>query len=349
MQLNRDSVEWVKTPSDETYAVRVPLPSREVATYSNNRSSVLTDSSPTVLVTVPTLNAAATWSEFSAALLRNIAAENVLIIDSHSSDNTLKLAQQSGFAVQSIPRGEFNHGTTRQRAVEQVDGANLLVFLTQDAILAQGDSLTNLLSAFDDESVGAVYGRQLPRPQAGPLEAHSRFFNYPARSTVRSMAKPRELNFKSIFLSNSFAAYRRTALEQVGGFPGGVIMGEDTIVAARMLLAGWKIAYSAEATAYHSHGYTVRQEFERYFDTGVMHARDCWLLNEFGKTGGEGLRFLRSEIRFVTRVNPMLLPSALLRTAAKLVGYQLGRNELKLPLSWKRRMSMHKGFWLGDS
>lgn len=301
------------------------------------------------LVIVPTLNAASTWSEFSAALLRNISADRVLIIDSNSADDTAELARQSGFRIQPISRAEFNHGTTRQQAVDQAADVEYLVFLTQDATLSQSDSLLQLLSVFNDDSVGAAYGRQLPRPQAGPIEAHARLFNYPPQSAVRSMNQPAEVNFKSIFISNSFAAYRRTALQQIGGFPSDVIMGEDTIAAARMLLAGWKIAYAAEATAIHSHGYTLGQEFQRYFDTGVMHARAPWLLREFGNTAGEGFRFLRSEIRYVSRVNPLLLPVVLLRTAAKLVGYRLGRNEGKLPRSWKRPLSMHKGFWLFGS
>jgi rhamnosyltransferase len=59
------------------------------------------------------------------------------------------------------------------------------------------------------------------------------------------------LGIKSIFISNSFAAYRRSALLAVGGFRKDVIFGEDTVTAARLLLSGYQVAYSAQACVYH--------------------------------------------------------------------------------------------------
>jgi rhamnosyltransferase len=150
---------------------------------------------------------------------------------------------------------------------------------------------------------------------------------------------------KSIFISNSFAAYRRSALEQVGGFPSNVIFGEDTITAAKLLNANWKIAYVAEARVYHSHEYTLLQELKRYFDIGVLHSREAWLMEDFGKASGEGLRFVRSEVAYLWRVRRDLIPTALLRTGLKLFGYRLGKLEKKLGNNIKRRLSMNRGFW----
>jgi rhamnosyltransferase len=153
------------------------------------------------------------------------------------------------------------------------------------------------------------------------------------------------LGFKSIFISNSFAAYRRSALLAVGGFPNDVIFGEDTVVAAKLLLADWSIAYVAEAKAYHSHPYSIGQEFQRYFDIGVLHTREAWLGDKFGSANGEGLRFVRSELDYLRRTRMRLIPSALLRTASKWIGYRLGRKESKLSIRWKRKLSMHSQFW----
>ncbi len=146
-------------------------------------------------------------------------------------------------------------------------------------------------------------------------------------------------------MSNSFAAYRVADLQAVGGFPSSVILGEDMSVAARLLMAGKTVAYVADACAHHSHNYSVLQEFRRYFDTGVFHARSPWLLAEFGSAGGEGLRFVRSELAYLWRQAPWWIPSALVRTAAKLIGYRLGRLESRWPLWFKRWCSMHKGYW----
>jgi rhamnosyltransferase len=301
--------------------------------------------SRTYSVIIPTLNAARDWPRFAPALLACGPAERVLIVDSESTDGTQELARAAGFRLVTVARRHFNHGGTRQWAIQFAEDAEILVFLTQDAVLAQPDSLSKLLAAFGDPAVGAAFGRQLARPEAGPIERHARLFNYPPESSVRSFETRDRLGFKTIFLSNSFAAYRRTALEGVGGFPTDVIFGEDTVTAARLLKAGWKIHYVAEAEAYHSHDYTARQEFRRYFDIGVLHVREGWLQEEFGRTGGEGKRFVLSELRYLWRHGAGLIPSAVARTLAKWAGYQLGRREGRLSVGAKRRLSMHRGFW----
>ena len=298
-----------------------------------------------IFVVVPTLNAATDWNKFAPALLLCVAAEQVLIVDSASTDGTAELARAAGFRVHTITRAEFNHGGTRQLAAEMLPDAEILVYLTQDAVLAGPDVLTHLLSAFEDPMAAAAFGRQLPRNGATPIEAHARRFNYPAQAGVRTLASREEMGFKAIFISNSFAAYRREALMSVGGFPGNVIFGEDTITAAKLLMANWKIAYVADAQVYHSHSYTWTQDFKRYFDIGVLHARESWLLDEFGQTGGEGLRFVRSEVGYLWPQHGWLIPSALVRTALKLAGYRLGRMEQRLSLAWKCRLSMHRNYW----
>lgn len=304
--------------------------------------------SKAVAVVIPTLNAGCQWKEISQQLVTQSLAVDVLVIDSGSVDDTVAVSRDFGFTVEPIQKSEFNHGGTRQHAVDLCSDPAIIVFMTQDAIPAGNDALARLIAAFDDPSVGAAYGRQLPRPQSGPIEAHARLFNYSDQSYVAMLSDWDRLGIKAAFLSNSFAAYRRAALEAVGGFPSNVILGEDTIVAAKMLMVGWKVAYRTDAQVYHSHDYNYLQEFRRYFDIGVMHTRESWMLDAFGKPEGEGGRFVRSELAYLLKHAPWLIPSALLRTILKYAGYRLGRMESRLPLRIKIACSMHKGFWVSD-
>jgi rhamnosyltransferase len=299
-----------------------------------------------VHVVVPTLNAAADWPAFAPPLLASLPPKQVLIIDSSSTDQTATLARSAGFRLHSIQRSEFNHGATRQLAAELLPEADILIYITQDAILTSPASIANLLRPFADRSVAAAYGRQLPRFGASAIEAHARNFNYPDRSDIRCFDDRKHLGFKAIFLSNAFAAYRRSALIAAGGFPKQVIFGEDTVTAAHLLTAGSKIAYVAEASVRHSHPYTWTQEFKRYFDIGVLHSRERWLEESFGGAGGEGKRFVISEISYLRREDPLRIPSALIRTGLKLLGYRLGRSEKNLSAGTKRRLSMHPRFWV---
>jgi rhamnosyltransferase len=299
-----------------------------------------------VAVVIPTCNARKYWGALRDGLrLQGLPAKQVLIVDSSSDDGTRELAQAEGYEVIRIDRCDFNHGGTRKLALQWVPWAKVVVYLTQDAVLATPDALDLLLSAFEDRRVAAAYGRQLPRPGAGPIEAHARLFNYPPKSDVRDFESRRTLGIKAAFLSNSFSAYRVSELQEVDGFPSDVIMAEDAVVAGRLLMAGWKTAYVSEAQVYHSHSFTIGQEFRRYFDTGVYHRDEEWLREKFGHPGGEGKRFVLSELAYLTPRHFHLVPYALLRTVSKAMGYQLGLRKSALGIRWSRRLSYHKSYW----
>ena len=300
-------------------------------------------------VVIPTWNAGRHWSGIDKALRKQgIEPGQVLIVDSSSSDGTGALVRKAGYQLKVIPKESFRHGATRQLAAELLPESEILVYLTQDAVLCGEKSLENLLEAFSDPEVGGCYGRQLPRAEAGPIERHARLFNYSATPALRTYEDRTELGIRAAFFSNSFAAYRRTAFEEVGGFPRDTIIAEDSTVAARMLMAGWKIAYQPEATVIHSHALTIRQEFSRYFDTGVHHGRERWILDEFGYAGGEGRSFVMSEARYLLENQPSLLPWATVRNINKWCAYQLGRHEHYLPQSLKEVFSSQHGFWVED-
>jgi rhamnosyltransferase len=299
-----------------------------------------------VAVITPTLNAERYLDLFSGSLLaQGIRPDQLLIIDSESKDNTVIRAQSFGFRVHEIPRREFNHGGTRALATTLVPWAEILVYTTQDAILASPKTLATLVGVFENPEIGAAYGRQLPHADADPFARHACAFNYPAQSVLRDFETRRKLGFKAIFLSDTFAAYRRAALESVGNFPLSVIALEDTYVAAKMMLQDWKTAYVADAAVYHSHNLNLVQLFRRYFDTGVLHAREPWLREQYGEPSGEGTRFVRSEIAWISKVNPILVPKVFLRAAAKYLGYQLGRREAKFSNGLKKRLGNLREYW----
>jgi rhamnosyltransferase len=246
--------------------------------------------------------------------------------------------------VLRIDQRIFDHGGTRRYGAALLADADIIVFLTEDAVPANAGAVANLVAAFADPTVGVAFGRQLPRPEAGAIERHARLFNYPPASRVKSAKDIPRLGLKAAFISNSFAAYRREALEAVGGFPEKNIVSEDTLVAARMLQAGWKVAYCAEAQVYHSHAYNWGQEFQRYFDIGVFHARQPWIRKMFGGAEREGLRFLQSEMAYL-HGHPLLLFSALSRLPFRYLGFRAGLGERFLPRLLKSRLSMQKNFW----
>lgn len=295
---------------------------------------------------VPTLNAGAHVRELFVAIRAQSARAAVdVVLDSTSDDQTPDLARAAGARVLTIPRADFDHGATRQLALDHIGDVPIVVFLTQDAIPADANAFERLVAAFDDATVAAAYGRQLPRAGAGVSEAHARLFNYPAVSQVKSLADAARLGIKTPFLSNSFAAYRVSALREVGGFPRRTLFGEDMYVAAKLLLAGHRVAYVADATVWHSHSYSLGAEFRRYFDVGAFHARNPWIMEKFGSAGSEGRAYVRSELGYAAKRAPAAIPGLLLRDALKLLGMQVGKREALLPRRLKARLSMNPRFW----
>jgi rhamnosyltransferase len=299
-----------------------------------------------ISVVVPTYNGGDLFMSCASSLSsQNIDNIEVLVVDSSSSDDTIDVACEHDFDTHSINVSEFNHGGTRNMALTLIGNADYVILLTQDAILNGDDSISTIIEYCDKHGLAAVCGRQLAHANASIIAAHARKFNYPSVSRISDINSIPLLGLKSAFCSNSFAVYRKKDLLEVGGFPISVIFGEDMYVAAKLILAGKKVGYCAEASVYHSHNYSIMTEFSRYFDVGVFHSREPWLLEQFGSVSGEGLKFVRSELCFIG-FKPVLLCSAVIRMAAKLLAYHLGRFESKLPLSVCKALSMNKKYWV---
>lgn len=297
-------------------------------------------------VVVPTRNAGALWEEWIVALKSTgILAEDVYIIDSESEDDTVRMSKDAGFNVKSIAKKEFDHGGTRDMALGLVDNYDYVIFLTQDAIIYSADSLENLLLPMKDPCISAVCGRQLPRDGAGVIEAHARLYNYAATSTIRRSEDIKRFGLKTAFISDSFAAYRLSVLKEIGGFPHSVIFGEDMYIATKMILAGYAISYRSDARVFHSHEYSFREEFKRYFDMGVFHAREPWIRQELGGAEGEGVKFVVSEFKYLLKNAFWRIPEGVVRTLFRYTGFRLGLVEKCLPQWLKRRLAMNKGYF----
>ncbi len=321
---------------------RLPHEMKELPVHASMNAARLARCS----VIIPTCNASPHWEWLHGGLqTQGIVPDQVLIIDSSSTDDTARLARQVGYRLHVISRASFRHGATRNLAAALQPEAEYLIYLTQDAVLCHADSLSRLVQSFEDPQVGAAYGRQLPRPGADAIERHARVFNYPDTPAVRCFANRASLGFRTAYFSNSFAAYRRSAFDALSGFPDRVIVSEEVSLAARMLMAGWKLAYSSESQVYHSHKLSVGAEFSRYFDIAVHHSQERWIMEHFGSVGGEGLNFVRSEFRFLQKHAPQLIPLALLRSMAKWTAYQIGRRADRMPLWLKRTLSAQPTYW----
>lgn len=301
----------------------------------------------TISVIIPTRNGEATLGEFFAALKRQYRQpEEILVVDSSSDDQSVAICKAAGAEVTIIAKELFDHGGTRAELARRARG-DILVFFTQDAILASRDALELLVAPLlQHRTVACTYGRQLPGANATPVAGHLRLFNYPPESVVRGFADRNQYGLKTIFISNSFAAYKRPCLAEVGYFKNGLIFGEDTCTVGRLLEKGYVSIYASDAKVYHSHNYSWPEEFRRAFDTGVLHSTEQWLLDTYGKAEGVGLNFVRSQLASLWQQKHITcMADILCRSALKLAGYTSGRWHRRIPSRLIPHLSMHRDWW----
>ncbi len=250
-----------------------------------------------------------------------------IVIDSSSQDATPELARAFGACVISIPKQEFNHGLTRTLGAKKAKG-RYVVFLTQDTYLAHPEALERLLAPLQSAQVAASYGRQIAPPELGVLAQLHRFFNYPPRSRLISYRDRKTLGLRAVFASNSFAAYKRKALAQIGWFPA-LPASEDMYAFARLLKQGFWVAYVADAVVFHGHRLSLKEEFRRYVKIGSFHAQQSWILQEFGYAQGEGWKYLRFMLPKLMRKAPFSLPYFFFQTLIRYAGYKWGQINAK--------------------
>ncbi len=295
-----------------------------------------------ITIIVPTYNA----SKYLSSLLTRLESQTIknyelIVVDSSSNDDTVDIAQSHQANIITIPQSEFDHGGTRTSAAMKAKG-DILVYLTQDALPYDEYAIENITKSFtDDGEIGAAFGRQLPYPEASVFAEHLRLFNYPDTSYTRVLEDKKKCGIKTAFLSNSFAAYRKSVLEEIGYFKSGLPFGEDACAGAKILLKGYKITYVADAMVLHSHNYTVWQDFRRYFDMGIFHRTENWLLREFGKAEDEAIKYAKSEFRFLLSKRKFyLFPEFILRTFMKYLGYKVGKGHKRFRLWFTKYRSV---------
>jgi rhamnosyltransferase len=122
-------------------------------------------------------------------------------------------------------------------------------------------------------------------------------------------------------------------------------MNEDMIIAAKLLLAGYKIAYSHKAVVWHSHNYSIPLYFKRYFDIGAALNMNSWILDHV-KEENEGIIFIKKQLNYLVSNHCLRwIPYAIILSLAKYIGYKLGRIQNRLPTNFKKLLSSNKNFW----
>jgi rhamnosyltransferase len=248
----------------------------------------------------------------------------VVVVDSGSSDGSADRARELGAEVHEIAAKEFVHGATRNLAARLSRG-DVLVFTTQDAVPADDQWLARLVRALDGDGVAGAYGRQLPHEDATPPEQFFLDFMYGASPRIQHLGGIEELSFEQTLFSNVNSAIPRSVWE-ANPFRDDVTMSEDQEWSRRMLLAGHTIVYEPNAAVRHSHAYTLRGAFRRFYDSGASAGRS-YVAGEESRAALRRAfrRYAVGELSWLWHTGRRRwIPYAIVYELAKLTGLQLG-------------------------
>ena len=216
-----------------------------------------------------------------------------------------------------IRQEQFDHGRTR-RMGESFSNADILVYMTQDAVPADRFLIRNLLRPFRNPQVKAAYARQLPDHDCRIVEGYTRTFNYPEKSRIKGLEDVPKLGIKTFFCSNVCAAYDHRTYKDLGGFPKRAIFNED------MIYAG---------------------QFQRNFDLAVSQVQHPEVFAGI-RSESEGIRLVKQTASYLKSINRKdLIPGLVISSGFKFLGYRMGKLYRKMPRFLVKACSMNKKYW----
>ena len=227
-----------------------------------------------VSVVIPTLNAGPEFEE----LLKKISAQEgdfdreVLVVDSGSTDGTVELARRYGAVVHRISKREFNHGATRNLGIS-LTRSEYVILTVQDAVPLDGQWMAAMVENLErDERVAGVYGRQIPRKEAGALtrvlvsslataslERREQFAGGPEQYRKMPPRKRRRL----AAFDNVSSCLRRSVWEELPFEK--TNFGEDLRWGKKAVEAGYKVVYEPRSAVFHSHERGAMYDLKRYY------------------------------------------------------------------------------------
>jgi len=195
------------------------------------------------------------------ALRQQTLPHRLLVMDNASTDGTREIAQRYADQLVDVPEGHYVPGRVLNQAMNLVDSPRV-VFLNSDCTPQHADCLEELVRPFGDPQVGAVYGRQLARPDCFPIYVRDALQMYPEGAAPAWRAA----------FSMASSAVRRSAWEQIP-FREDLAYSEDIDWSQRLREAGHQIAYASASRVMHSHNYTLSQWLRRQRGEGKADAQ----------------------------------------------------------------------------
>ena len=209
---------------------------------------------------------------------QTVGAEEIIVVDDCSADNTGDIARTMGVTVIRTPSNTGSKAGAQNYALARIH-TRYTMAIDADTTLAP-DAVEKLLSCLEDPQVAAACGFVIPR-NVGSIWERGRYIEYLFAFTFYKQVQ--EYYEKPLISSGCFSMYRTEALVAEGGW-GTRTLAEDMDLTWSFYQAGRKVRFVPDAVCYpiEPHNYSfMSKQLKRWSHGFVQNIQLHWkgLLN----------------------------------------------------------------------
>lgn len=178
----------------------------------------------------------------------------VIIVDSQSTDNTLKICSSYPCNIVNIKKSRFNYSYASNIGAANSSG-DIICYLSGHSVIKKNDYLSYAASLFRDNSIGGVYGEVIALSDGSIIEKLFNGIGY-IKSLLKGIVYETKIHPGILSCSNAMLRKdiweKHKFKEELGAG------GEDVEMANCILDDGYKIIKAPKLLVRHSHGSNIK-------------------------------------------------------------------------------------------
>ena len=133
------------------------------------------------------------------------------------------------------------------------------------------------------------------------------------------------MQLKTFFFSDASSAIKREAFLAIKGYDKKDLpINEDMYIAYKIIMNGYIIKYCADSKVIHSHDFSFKQQYDRYYLTGKFFKQNNYLNNY--KVNNSGFRMAKYVLkRTIQERNFKVLMKFMPNMLARFIGMKVGK------------------------
>ncbi|MGL5153151.1 MAG: glycosyltransferase [Clostridium sp.] len=278
------------------------------------------------------------------SLLSQVGIDGVEVryILTDTNDGSEEILRDIGAIYKKISPKEFSHSLTREKEVYESSG-EVIVFITQDVVIKDNEWLYKLTKDIFNCECEASFAKQVCDNNS--IERYTRMNNYPDESRVVCKDDLERLGIMTYFYSDAASAIKRDIFISLNGYDNkDLLTNEDMYMAYKLINNGYRIKYCSDAVVIHSHEYTLKALFKRYFDQGVFLKQHKYI-SDSGASGG-ALKLVKFVVANAFREkNIKVIFNIVPNFATRFIANKFGSKYDKMSIKNLRRFSSNKNYW----